>query len=139
MTEKTKKKIFSEISAAWVGSIATAILAVVGIFAFICEDGSKCIALLSNFSESTYQLKGTEFTLARGDTHFLPGGKNTLVYMKKAPSGTGNPILIKVNGTSRAMKTGDHFKIKDGNPECSLILLRINDNYKEVSFSYLCS
>lgn len=88
---------------------------------------------------SKYHLKGTEFTLARGVTYFLPGGQITLVYTNKAPSGIGNPILIKINGKSRAMKTGDHYKIKDGISKCSLILLQITEDYKEVTFSYLCS
>ena len=100
---------------------------------------NKCEQLDRTLPGSTYHLKEKEFTLARGVTHFLPGGQNTLVYMKKAPSGTGNPILIKVNGTSRAMKTGDHYKIKDGSSECSLILLQVTEDYEEVSFSYLCS
>lgn len=118
------------------GSIATVVIALTTVFTFYCKDWSMCTSI---FSKSTYQLKETEFTLARGVTHFLPGGENTLVYVKKAPSGTGNPILIKVNGISRAMKSGDHYKIKDGNSECSLIVLQIIEDFKKVSFSYLCS
>lgn len=105
--------------------------------------GEELGAVIQKAPISKYQLEGTEFTLRVGVAHFLPGGQNTLVYSGRATSGPPGPrILIKVNGKSKAMTTGDHYIIQDrlqaGVSECSLILHEITEDYKQVTFSYIC-
>lgn len=101
--------------------------------------GKDLGTVIQNAPISKYQLISTEFTLARGVAHFLPGSQTTLAYTNRVTSGPPIPgIFIKVNGKSIIMRSGDQYKIDDDNSECTLILHQINEDFKEATFSYKC-